>query len=538
MNYSLHNLLQTYPFNEMQIIAGSSGLDNLIFFAGVLDAPDSVRFVREGEFVLTSGYIFGANKEALIDIIEELHQRKAAALGIKMFRYIQNIPDEARTLADEYNLPLLLIPNKFSWHDIIKPLVLNVSAAMDSDSPYVFIYNQLINNLRQCLSVGDVLNTAGTLLQYPLTVINIETLSTLHYPPDFQFPIVLDHDFLQKIFNPNLVMGNGNVRYYHQIEPREIHLFVANLDTKDYQLLIIWDAPSPEQPNKFNSLMYSGILISETIHNLRNKQRNLIHKKNTLLCELFENKHPIYRKDAAAMHIDPDIQYVPAIALLTTKSKGSADVLSIFDPPIHNRFEQLTRRYNIHACLDEHGVFHFLIPTNELWDTQDDVISYSRQYGRRIQKLLGEAFPDRDVQLLIGFMADSWEDIQNKHQEIFLASDLLKEKRFRDRVTHIHDLGAAPLLLNPEIASKLPAFYAEYFSPILKLETNIRMNILETLKTYIEVGFSFREAGRVLNVHHNTIRYRLEQFSNLTGLEITHQEDLLIILICLYFDKQ
>ena len=52
--------------------------------------------------------------------------------------------------------------------------------------------------------------------------------------------------------------------------------------------------------------------------------------------------------------------------------------------------------------------------------------------------------------------------------------------------------------------------------------------------TYIQSGFNFRETARILNVHHNTVRNRMEQFSDLTGLTITQHEDLLILLICLH----
>ena len=67
------------------------------------------------------------------------------------------------------------------------------------------------------------------------------------------------------------------------------------------------------------------------------------------------------------------------------------------------------------------------------------------------------------------------------------------------------------------------------------MDPSVQENILETLNTYIECGFNYREASRTLKVHHNTIRYRLEQFSDLTGLEITNQDDLLTILICLQY---
>lgn len=535
MNYTLQRLQQIHPFTEMQIIAGQNGLDNPIFFSGVLDAPDSVRFVREGELVLTSGYIFSSNIETLIDIIEELHKRKAAGLGIKMFRYIQDIPDAARKLADEYNLPILFIPNRFSWHDIMKPLILNVSAADDNDSQYSGIYNRLINSLRQSQTIFDVLNNASGVIQYPLTVINIETMSLLSYPANFQLPIELNSDALKKIFSFEATVGSENVRYYHESSPQELHLLVAELNTKEYQFLILWDTPSPEHPNKFNALMYSMILISESIYNLRNKQRDLIHKKNILLNELFTNEHSVRKKDAATLHIDPDLEYAPVLAVLTSKTKEKYSDFSIFDTAIHSSFEQLNHRYNIHSCIDDNSAFHFLIPINKLWDTQYDIIMYSRQYGRRIQKLLQDSFPDRHVQLLIGSIAHHWEDIGTRHDEISRGLELLREKKGADSVIHIHDLGASTLLMLPEVTAMLPDFYMEYFAPILELEAGIQANLLVTLKTYIEFGFSFREAGRVLNVHHNTVRYRMEQFSNLTGLDITQQEDLLIILICLHY---
>lgn len=149
MNYTLKDLQQIDPFHEMQVIAGKDGLHNIVRYAGVLDAPDSVQFTREGEFVMTTGYILVNDNNALMHIIEELHQKKAAALGIKMFRYLQSFPEDARNLADQYALPIFFIPNRYSWHDLMMPLLLNICVSNDITMHYLDIYDHLLNILRR-----------------------------------------------------------------------------------------------------------------------------------------------------------------------------------------------------------------------------------------------------------------------------------------------------------------------------------------------------------------------------------------------------
>ena len=127
MPYTLREMMRTGPFQELQVIAGKEGLDNPIRYVGVLEAPDSVDFVKEYEFVLTTGYVFSNQTERMMEMIRKLHEHGAAALGIKMFRYVQTIPEEAKKLADEYRFPIFFIPNKYSWHELILPMILNIT---------------------------------------------------------------------------------------------------------------------------------------------------------------------------------------------------------------------------------------------------------------------------------------------------------------------------------------------------------------------------------------------------------------------------
>ena len=538
MSYSTFlDIQHMYPFSDMEVLAGHDGLSTRILCAGVLDAPDSIKYVRTGEFVLTTGYIFMNNTDILMEIIRELYNRHAAALGIKMFRYIQDIPEECKALANRYGLPLIFIPSRFSWNDILNPLILNISMSSDDTSSFINVYSQLLRAIQKSQSITDLLNSASTILNHPITLANVETKSCLNYPTGFQCPLSLDENFFREAISEEHYLGDETALFYSGRNDTKVNLLVSTLNLDDYQMLILWNAPGIEDNGKLNMLIYATLLISESIFDMRKKQKDLIHKKNFLLENLFGKDTCAAKEEAAALQIDPWLKYSPVLAQLASSCGQDYQDISIYNAKVHNCFEQLYQKYNIHSSIGQDGLFRFLIPINSLWNTYHDIVTYSRQYGKRIQSVLQTAFPDRTIHILIGQAAQSWEEIPAKYQDTLALMNTMKDKTalYHPALMHIHDIGASFLLLQPGIYDRLPEFYREFFSSLSQVDTTVQDNILETLKVYVECGFNYREASRILNVHHNTIRYRLEQFSNITGLEITDQDDLLTILICLQY---
>lgn len=78
MAYTLRDMLNTQAFQELQVIAGKDGLDNPVRYVGVLEAPDSIDFVKEHEFILTTGYVFSLQTDRMMTMIRQLHEHNAA----------------------------------------------------------------------------------------------------------------------------------------------------------------------------------------------------------------------------------------------------------------------------------------------------------------------------------------------------------------------------------------------------------------------------------------------------------------------------
>ena len=62
--------------------------------------------------------------------------------------------------------------------------------------------------------------------------------------------------------------------------------------------------------------------------------------------------------------------------------------------------------------------------------------------------------------------------------------------------------------------------------------------LIDTLTAYFQHGQSLEGAARALFVHPNTVRYRLRQVADLTGLAATHPREALTLQLALVLGRQ
>ena len=117
------DLLTDPSFSELELLAGSQGKENAIASVTVVDTPDGAQWLTGGEFVITTGYMVGNNPDSQAAFLRILSQKKAAGLGIKKNRHISAISDAVLQLADQLPMPLVSIPEHYSFVDIINPVL-------------------------------------------------------------------------------------------------------------------------------------------------------------------------------------------------------------------------------------------------------------------------------------------------------------------------------------------------------------------------------------------------------------------------------
>ena len=82
MTTTVRETLTLDSFKGFRVLAGQSGLDRAVSTTTFIEAPDSWKWIRGGEFVLTLGYAFQEESQFL-DLVHKLIDHGASCLGIK-----------------------------------------------------------------------------------------------------------------------------------------------------------------------------------------------------------------------------------------------------------------------------------------------------------------------------------------------------------------------------------------------------------------------------------------------------------------------
>lgn len=122
MRLTVKEALGIYPLSEAKLVAGSEGTLRVMKSVNVMDAPDIADWIKSGEMLFTTGFIFKDSQEAVMRLLHRLNERGCAGLGVKLGRFWQHIPEPIIEEADRLKFPLLELPFQFTFSDQINAL--------------------------------------------------------------------------------------------------------------------------------------------------------------------------------------------------------------------------------------------------------------------------------------------------------------------------------------------------------------------------------------------------------------------------------
>jgi purine catabolism regulator len=102
-----------------RIIAGADGLDRLVRRLNVMTVPNIVRWTKQDEFLLTTGYPLQGQPGEFRQLIEQLAANGLAGLGVKLDEYLAEVPSDAVQLADVVGFPIVVIPATSPLDDVL-----------------------------------------------------------------------------------------------------------------------------------------------------------------------------------------------------------------------------------------------------------------------------------------------------------------------------------------------------------------------------------------------------------------------------------
>src|SRR5699024_6162101 len=100
------------------VVAGERGLDRRIERANVMEVPDITAWVKSRQVLVTTGSAIREAPQVLRTLIGDLDERNLAGLGIKLGRYLDELPEAVIAEANRRDFPILALPD-ISFDEIL-----------------------------------------------------------------------------------------------------------------------------------------------------------------------------------------------------------------------------------------------------------------------------------------------------------------------------------------------------------------------------------------------------------------------------------
>ena len=123
---TIDEVLRASSLRGARVLAGAGGLGRVVQRLNVMEVPDILPWVKPHELLLTTGYPLRHDPGALADLVGDLDGRGVVGLGIKLGRYLDELPASVLERADALGFPVLQLPDGVGFDDILNQVLTDV----------------------------------------------------------------------------------------------------------------------------------------------------------------------------------------------------------------------------------------------------------------------------------------------------------------------------------------------------------------------------------------------------------------------------
>lgn len=521
----LREILKMPAFEGFQIVAGERGIDREISTVSVMDAPDIYKWMRGGEFLITSAYVVKDCPGYIKSLIENLDKCGASALGVKFDRFIHEFPADALEAAERLEFPIVSIPYKFAFTDVINPVL-----------------QQIINSQAKIMMYTENVHNAFTkMVLQDEEITSILNFLELHIHREAAF---VDTCF----FHPHFSECRHESAFYQQIKAQEPDFAdIAKLCTKyeHYRLYIDRDEygyifmgdiregydSSFEDYYKIAIEQAGMVLILKIQKRLAAAQIEEKYREQfvqDLLMSNFKSREEImnrakifnwnFRHGGIAVIVDVDHFKQQYLERLDKKRSQSLEQTM-------NRIQNICKR----IVYREYGQFVY----SRLSDQIVFIISDSCP-GQGFLKNLKEISEElkQEIKQAVSFTAtvgignykeqiedicESWEEAK---KAVHISQNMLRE----DVLSVYDELGAYKLLSLVSSSAEAEEFQQLYIAKLKDYDSHYHTELLETAFKLAACGWNLKETSQKLYIHYNSMKYRYQKMCRLLGVDLREQE--------------
>ena len=535
-----------------EVLAGAEGLDRTITWVKVLESPETISWLAEGELLPTVAFAIKDDLAAQRDLMRNLAAVGSSGLVIKPERYLPEIPDDMLGQANEFGIPLIRIPQDVSYLEIMTPILERIINAQNADlRRSIEIHRQFTDLALGGQGLDVIVRTLGELVESSISLEDAnwrllashivpgltdrhrqQTLAHHGTPPKAQEAVA---SMIHEVVEGRKPRKVAPIPEAGMTAHRIITPILAGGENLGYLSII-------EHPQRHEQLAMMAIEHAATVIALEMiKQREVAEAEDHVRGELVDDLLNGTFGDASnvqrrARYLHYDLS-VPHLLLVIDVDHFGRVIKESHYPERrvialkHQLFQVVTgavRRKNPRHLATAHSDSVIVLVPQPAGADAD---------GEELAKRIRQAVADSDlgitVSVAVGRLCVKPDDFKPAFVEAQRALDLMVRFGKKEQVVNYDRLGVYRLLAQIDDRTGLEAFAGRMLEPLVAYDKTRGTPLLKTLEVYLQRHGNLRQSARDLHIHLNTLHYRLQRIASLIGADLKDADVRLDLLLAL-----
>jgi purine catabolism regulator len=531
--------LKLEKMSQVEILAGEKGLNRHITKVNIMEVPDIVDWVKEGELLFTTLYSIKDDEDALKNLIPKLAEKKLAGLGIKPRRYINEIPEFMVKQAEENDFPLLKIPYDFSFSEFINPIlseILNVQTKFLEKT--LNIHEVLTNTVLYENGLDRLSTVLVDMIKNPVLITDSNMSIMSYCIPDEYDNILSKEDLLDTV----KINGNRETEeeiYGYRCKKKSVSLSDKNVDlikipiitpNSHFGYLFAWEYEKTINKLDISTLKWASTIAALDILNKRSIANVELKYKNELLYDILKgklnNKQTIInRGQNMEMNLDKGF-HVVVFELKELISKQFKNKGLLNENIQKNYLESAKRIIDEDIIMGDLGTY--LIA---LYPGEEEDMEAVKSFSNKVLNVIDQA--DRDsVNVGVGNYQEDIINLNESYSQAKRAINVANKLKKDNQIYFFEELGVYKLLYKIDRDEK-NSFLENSIMPLLNYDKAHNTELLKTLRAFFEENGNLTNVAKKIYIHYNTVHYRLQRIEKITGLSLDNPDDKLNLEIAL-----
>ncbi len=538
---------------EAVVIAGQAGLDHLVEWVRVMETPETPNRMRPNELLLTTGFTFKDDPQTAAGLVASVAASGGSGVVVKLGRYLNELPAEMERDADRLGIPLFTIGPEVPWSALMEPLLERIiNAEHWRLKQSIDIHARFTELVLDGKGVTEIARTLADLLGSAVAVEDASFRLLAHAggtgADAHRRETIARHGTPPRVlFDPQIqqMLREVTESRHPQKVPAYPHLglqrsrIIAPIVAANQLLGVISIIDPPEKEDlAFMAVEQAALVMAFSL----TMEREVAEVEDRLRGEFVDDLvHGTYGDDSAAERRARHLGYPLAgrhVVLVADVDdfRGFMRGTQISEDAIQALKRELLRRVS--------GVVRGAHPRALLGARSDSVVGLLplgpdpagglerlHPLADQIRETVTEWKPGFTVSVGYSAAVAAPGGVATAHREVRAVMDTLARYKRWDQVVAVPELGLTGLLAGVSV-ERLVEFAGRHLGAVSEHDRLRGGSLLATLRAYLETGEQ-QAAARRLNVHPNTLRYRLERIREISGLDLDEADTRLNLAVAL-----